>query len=164
MRVLLLIGTIWKGGGCLEDQHNALKAQDFYILQNYLFLFIKLIYIYICIYIYTLTYTCTNRNTFVNVGNYDFITQHYYWELRVAWLRVPGKAMCMCVQGCWVSSFCGISFLHHLTCLLWHLLPCPWLWFPWLQQAGPLHLQTDAILYSEPQCHRLALDSFISTL
>ena len=106
MRVLLLIGTIWKGGGCLEDQHNALKAQDFYILQNYLFLFIKLIYIYIyiyiyiCIYIYTLTYTCTNRNTFVNVGNYDFITQHYYWELRVAWLRVPGKAMCVCVQGC----------------------------------------------------------------
>ena len=52
MRVLLLIGTIWKGGGCLEDQHNALKAQDFYILQNYLFLFIKLIYIYICIYIH----------------------------------------------------------------------------------------------------------------
>lgn len=52
MRVLLLIGTIWKGGGCSEDQHNGLKAQDFYMLQNYLFLFIKLIYIYIDIYMY----------------------------------------------------------------------------------------------------------------
>ena len=56
MRVLLLIGAIWKGGGYSEDQHKGLKAQDFYILQNYLFLFIKLIYIYRHIHVQTETH------------------------------------------------------------------------------------------------------------
>ena len=82
--------------------------------------------------------------------------------MRVAWFRVPGKGVCSGMLS--IFFLRNFPFPHHLTCLFWHLLPLPWLWFPWLQQVGPPRLQTDAILYSKPQCHRLALDSLVSTL